>query len=156
MNAPWKVDDLPTPVLLRGVTIDLLSGCWRSHAPHNKDGYAKVGGESAHRIAYRECVGPIPAGLVIDHVKARGCVWRDCVNPAHLEAVTIAVNTLRGESFAAVNAAKEECDSGHPFDLLNTYYPPDGRGRQCRTCNREAVARYRGRRATVATMAEAA
>lgn len=155
MNGTYTVDDLPVQVARYGVTIDQQSGCIRSRAPHDHDGYARVGGIPAHRIVYREVVGPIPAGLVLDHVKARGCTWRDCINPAHLEPVTNRVNTLRGESFAAVNAAKEACDHGHPFDLLNTYYPPDGR-RQCRTCNRAAVARYRERKTTGATLAMAA
>jgi hypothetical protein len=52
----------------------------------------------AHRFAYELLVGPIPEGLVLDHVVARGCKWRHCVNPAHLEPVTERVNILRGDS----------------------------------------------------------
>lgn len=49
-----------------------------------------------HRVAYEEVYGPIPAGLSIDHVRKRGCTSRLCCNPAHLEAVTGAVNVRRG------------------------------------------------------------
>lgn len=56
----------------------------------------------AHRFAYELLVGPIPDGLVLDHVVARGCQWRHCVNPAHLEPVTERVNILRGSSPLAV------------------------------------------------------
>ncbi len=48
----------------------------------------------AHRLAYELQVGPIPDGLVIDHL----CRNRRCVNVAHMEPVTRAENSLRGES----------------------------------------------------------
>jgi WhiB family redox-sensing transcriptional regulator len=35
------------------------------------------------------------------------------------------------------NADKTHCKHGHPFDLANTYYTPDGR-RRCRACLRAA------------------
>lgn len=52
----------------------------------------------AHRVAYELAIGPIPEGLTIDHVKARGCTRVDCCNPAHLEAVTYAENQHRGRN----------------------------------------------------------
>jgi hypothetical protein len=47
-----------------------------------------------HRIAYEGAFGPIPDGFEIDHL----CRNRACCNPAHLEAVTRAVNTRRGKN----------------------------------------------------------
>jgi hypothetical protein len=47
----------------------------------------------AHRFAYEYLVGPIPDGMVLDHL----CRNRICVNPDHLEPVTQQVNVLRGE-----------------------------------------------------------
>lgn len=44
-----------------------------------------------HRVAYEVAKGPIPDGLVIDHL----CFNRHCVNPDHLRTVTNQVNTLR-------------------------------------------------------------
>lgn len=44
-----------------------------------------------HRRSYEASVGPIPDGLVLDHL----CRQTACVNPAHLEAVTQSENMLR-------------------------------------------------------------
>ncbi|MFD7016051.1 HNH endonuclease signature motif containing protein [Streptomyces sp. NPDC059928] len=92
-------------------------------------------------MAYELLVGPIPAGLHLDHL----CRVRRCVNPAHLEAVTCAENLRRGTSFAAVNSAKTECVHGHPFDEENTYF--SRRQRDCRTCRRLRAAQTRKRTA---------
>jgi hypothetical protein len=80
----------------------------------------------AHRIAYELLVGSIPDGLTIDHL----CRVRLCVNPAHLEPVTMRENILRGESPTAKNARKTTCDQGHPL-RVRPAYPST---RMCRTC----------------------
>ena len=76
-----------------------------------KDKYVR-----AHRYAYELLVGPIPEGITIDHVKSRGCTSTLCVNPAHLEPVTMRVNLLRGNGYFAVNARKTHCPQGHKYD----------------------------------------
>ena len=88
----------------------------------------------AHRYAYEQVVGPIPDGLTIDHL----CRNKACVNPAHLEPVTMRVNVLRNGSPAALNAQKTNCKHGHPFTEANTYvYARARRGaRKCRECER--------------------
>ena len=45
----------------------------------------------AHRWAYETMVGPIPEGLTLDHL----CRVRYCVNPSHLEPVTLGENIRR-------------------------------------------------------------
>lgn len=74
--------------------------------------------------------GPIPEGLVIDHL----CRNRGCVNPDHLEAVTQRENILRGEGLAAANARKTHCPKGHPYSGENLYVVPSSGRRQCRIC----------------------
>jgi hypothetical protein len=69
--------------------------CW-VYPALSKNGYARVGSGNkvllAHRVIYEALVGPIPAGLVLDHL----CANRACVNPAHLEPVTKSQNAIRG------------------------------------------------------------
>lgn len=73
-----------------------ISDCWEWTSGRLARGYGKFrsdGGRAvlAHRWAYEHLVGPIPAGLVLDHLCMNTC----CVNPDHLEAVTQAVNVQR-------------------------------------------------------------
>jgi hypothetical protein len=105
----------------------------------------------AHRWSYEHFVGAIPDGYDIDHL----CRNRACVNPAHLEAVPHRENMLRGDTFAAANAGKTHCASGHPFDEANTYVTRTG-SRSCRRCHAACErARRRAARATLAAIVAA-
>jgi len=100
----------------------------------------------AHRFGYELLVGPIPTGLTLDHL----CRVRTCVNPAHLEPVSIGENVLRGDTRPAANLKKTHCPRGHAYDAANTYIARGGE-RHCRTCNTAKSQRRRdietGRRA---------
>lgn len=115
--------------------------CWVSTLTPKRHGYAELwlpGGTYAmqHRFAYEAWVGPIPPGLVIDHL----CRVKMCCKPSHLEPVTDRVNVIeRGRGLTASNARKTHCPAGHAFDETNTY---THRGqRHCRACRaaREAA-----------------
>lgn len=111
-----------------------LGPCWHwTGATSNGYGRVRVDVDRpAHRFAYELLVGPIPDGLVIDHL----CRVRHCVNPAHLEAVTNAENILRGNGFSARHARKTHCPKGHPYDEANTLIRADG-SRNCIACGRD-------------------
>lgn len=121
---------------------------WTGHLDRKGYGAIKTGKKStgAHRFSYSLNVGPIPDGLVIDHL----CRVPACVNPAHLEPVTNAENIARGTAPAAVAIRTGKCQRGHEFTEANTYYVPrsgGGRQRKCRECaltrDRERLQRLR-------------
>jgi len=119
------------------------SGCWLWSGSVNRLGYGTLGDQGlAHRIGYRLLVGPIPAGLEIDHL----CRVRSCVNPAHLEPVPHRVNVLRGDADAARNARKTHCPQGHAYTIENMLVRTRLAGKRvCRICDKAATARYRRR-----------
>lgn len=112
-----------------------ITGCWDWDTPSKSDGYGTMWvdgkAEKAHRFAYELLAGPIPEGLTIDHL----CRNRGCVNPKHLEPVTLLINMRRGDCISTKNAAKTHCPHGHQYNTENTYVSPRG-GRTCRTCKR--------------------
>jgi hypothetical protein len=91
---------------------------------------------AAHRVAYELFVTEIPEGLTIDHVKARGCTSKLCVNPDHLEPVTLEVNCERRSELI------ERCPKGHSYDEKNTRVDEQG-WRRCRRCRADLAIRRR-------------
>lgn len=84
-----------------------------------------------HRLVYERFVGEIPEGLVLDHL----CRVRHCINPNHLEPVTVKENNLRGISPMAQNARKTVCIKGHKYEG-NNLWKKNG-ARYCRECQNE-------------------
>lgn len=113
----------------------LPSGCWLWTGTNNgRYGQVRYGNRyvPAQREVWEYFNGPVPAGLILDHL----CRVGFCVNPSHLEPVTPRENTLRGIGPTAQNAQRISCVHGHPFDAANTYFEKSG-ARACRACNRE-------------------
>jgi hypothetical protein len=120
--------DTPTRFMAK---VDKTESCWNWTAGRNKQGYGAFDRGLAHRWSYEHFVGPVPAGLVLDHL----CRNRACVNPSHLEAVTSRVNILRGEGPPAQNGRRDYCKYGHKLagDNVKLYVRPDT-GKPTRVC----------------------
>lgn len=124
------------------------NGCWIWHGNVNREGYGRIhvglGVKLAHRQSYEEFAGAIPEGLTLDHL----CRVPLCVNPDHLEPVTLRVNIGRVP-------LRTHCRHGHPYNDANTYVRAGKR--HCRACaldrhyqNRDARLAYnRARRAAL-------
>lgn len=137
---PEQVDDLTR------FKIDPVTGCHLWTGPLYKNGYGKTarkihGTRLAHRAFWLAAGRAIPPGWDLDHVQARGCRYRHCVNLDHLEPVTRAVNLQRGIR------ARRKCRRGH--DLTDPANLKPGTG-QCIACWRirykAAGIRYRAKR----------
>jgi hypothetical protein len=122
----WKRKPDPLDRLMANVD---KADCWTFRGAL-RNGYGALGIDGrtvyAHRYAYERLVGPIPDGLVIDHL----CRNRACCNPAHLEPVRQQINCQRGER---AGERVTECKRGHAYTPENTYRNPQGY-RACRTC----------------------
>lgn len=116
--------------------VEKTDGCWLWRGAKYVSGYGIIWHSElrtptgAHRYAYELWVGPIPAGLEVDHI----CRQRLCVNPEHLRLLTPSENASRWAR------EKTHCPAGHPLSSDNTYLTPTRSGyagRKCATCVRE-------------------
>lgn len=157
---PCAVPDCPVPTFSPRINCDAHRG-WRKRLPLKERlmrhvrktascwlwegatipagyGHLHLNGTNtfAHRLAYELANGPIPEGLTIDHL----CRVPACVNPSHLEAVTMRENVLRGKGPAAKNARKTHCPYGHAYDVIASHR------RRCSQCEARRRKQFNARR----------
>jgi len=114
------------------------TGCWLWTASLDHHGYGQFNNGHTMVKAHRFCFSEIakrhlPSDLTLDHL----CRVRSCVNPDHLEPVTLSENGKRGLGAASLNRSKTHCKNGHKFDAANTRITLE-RGnirRKCRACH---------------------
>lgn len=116
------------------------TGCWTWGRAHSTAGYACVwwngSQRSLHRVLYELIVGPVPPGLVLDHIM---CENKRCANPDHLIPTTNEKNLVRER------VEKETCKHGHNDWKVVTR--PSGRtGRKCNECGRQDAKRRQRRK----------
>ena len=96
-TARFSRDDVPDRVVERALANVATEGdCIVSLYSRGSHGYAQIGWSAGgeiqtlliHRIAYVHYIGPIDAGLTVDHV----CRNRPCLNPAHLRLLPNSCN----------------------------------------------------------------
>lgn len=111
--------------------------CWRWTQRPNKDGYGRLslpgrrgGSVAAYRFSYEYHRAEIPEGLHLDHL----CRNPICVNPWHLEPVTLEENNRRKWRHVT------HCVAGHAFNEENTDY--DRGKRRCKECGRRRSREY--------------
>jgi hypothetical protein len=109
--------------------LDLRTGCLEWLGGKWLSGYGAIYllGKTVptHRVTYEAAHGPIPKGLVLDHL----CRNRICCEPTHLEPVTPGENTRRGNRWGP----------GHVFGVCHKSHPmtgcrPSSGKRYCRIC----------------------
>jgi hypothetical protein len=117
--------------------------CWLWVGELSHNGYGRMWTSEkhpqAHRISFEHFKGSIPKGLVLDHL----CRVRNCVNPEHLEVVTVKENTNRGNSPQMRIRRSGICSRGHSMTEDNIRM--NGTRRTCRICGNARSARYKAR-----------
>ena len=118
--------------------VEKTTNCWNWTGALNTDGYGQIKIKQkyyqVHRLSYENSKGKIPVGLQIDHL----CRNRKCVNPDHLEVVTIKENVMRSNGFPAQNSRKTRCPQGHEYSKENTGISKlhNFTARYCKACKR--------------------
>jgi len=122
-------------------------GCWEWTGYIEPEGYGQTFWKDrlqrVHRIAWFLTRGSIPKGKCLDHL----CRNKKCVNPDHLEVVTLKENTLRGFGLTAQLARQTHCKRGHPLSGENLYEKiiGDRIERNCRACKKMYFAQWRAK-----------
>ncbi len=95
-------------------------------------GLVRIAGKHVlvHRYCWEREVGPIPAGMVMDHK----CRNRACCNVDHLRVVTRKINSTENVVGAAwqLFKARTHCKKGHPLIPKTS-----GVGRYCPICKKD-------------------
>jgi hypothetical protein len=132
-----------------------MTECIIWHKSKNEKGYGQdfLNGKNtrAHRAAWIRANGPIPEGMVVDHIchneavakqECSGgvtCLHRSCVNLDHLRLVSQSENVLSG-SHSVDN--KLTCPKGHSYKDPNNIMIRKNGKRECAQCNRERANRF--------------
>lgn len=129
-----KIDETISRFLEK-ISID-ENGCWNWTGGKKGGGYAQFAVHrkpiAGHRFIYDYYFGNLDPNLTIDHL----CRNVACVNPAHLEQVTMKENVLRSPiALPAINKRKTHCLRGHGFLGDNLYVDSKGQ-RKCKECRR--------------------
>lgn len=111
------------------------SDCWIWQAATTLEGYGRFRLPHKHVLAHRYCFelmgNLIPDGFTIHH----HCGNKACVNPDHLEVMTLGDNNRQPDHPVGKNMRKTHCCHGHAFTHENTRIDTKGH-RVCRTCDR--------------------
>ena len=114
-------------------------GCWLWKGSlvhgygHFTIGYKMI---RAQRFAYELLVGPVPDGLILDHL----CRVTNCIRPDHLEPVTNRENVRRGKC----GILKTHCVRGHPLKGINLRLTikDSNERRICKQCTKDRAKKH--------------
>lgn len=96
--------------------------CWVWNLALDRDGYGSFyfrgASRRAHRVAWYSVNGEIAEGHVINHT----CRNRACVNPQHLQCLSVEDHQLKDtNSIPYINSQKTRCPNGHEYDRTVTW-----------------------------------
>jgi len=126
--------------------VEVRGSCWE-WVGSKRDGYGHFGlaGKmvQSHRYSYELFREDIPKGLQIDHL----CRNRACVNPLHMEVVSMLENIRRGDHKTNhYETKKTHCPKGHQYNtdtIREQHYIKYGK-RLCKICsNQNTLINYR-------------
>ncbi len=129
---------------------EAITGCWLWIGLKTVDnypifswrftGHTKNASVPTHRVSYMHWNGDVPEGMTVHHK----CENTLCVNPEHLEVLSVRDNILRSPThLASREAAQTVCKYGHKFDRVTS-----AGKRYCKTCEKIRTARRWRKEAT--------
>ena len=89
-------------------SLEMENGCWQWLGRATKDGYGLINvrqgskhvARRAHHVAYEFFIGPVPAGLELDHK----CYNRRCIHPNHVIPATRQQNNANRRGYRSNHA----------------------------------------------------
>jgi len=117
-----------------------VGDCWLYKGTVDVEGYTHIRSTTGHRAIYEHLVGPIPAGMTLDHA----CRVRHCLNPDHMRVMSIGDNMKSSPKYWATRSKRDwsatHCRNGHEWADGNQYVAASG-DRYCRACSRDSKRR---------------
>lgn len=123
--------------------VSTLSRCWAWVGAKTTQGYGTIERDGKLILAHRASLQlhGLALGENTDHL----CRNKLCVNPEHLESVTIRENSARGNAPSAIALRTGMCKNGHALTGWNVRENRKPGWRRCRTCSAKNTSIYRAK-----------